>query len=144
MTGIDRRRFLLGAGTTGVVAAVAGGVVFSARRDNAATGGAPGTLAAFFGSASAAVRNVGEQALADPATALTLDEVVDAFPTTGAAASVAAGSLDVEVTDPQAFATAMTTQAAAEAAGGDLVFVAGFPLSPTEVAVATATALTAR
>ena len=144
MTGIDRRRFLLGAGITGVVTAVAGGVALSARQEDAATaGGEPGSLAAFFGASSAAVRNLGERALADPGTGLTPDGVVDAFPTTGASASVSQGSLDVEVTDPRAFAAAITAQSAAEAAAGALVFVAGFPLTPTEVAVATATALTA-
>jgi len=145
MTGIDRRRFLLGAGITGVVAVAAGGVALSARQEGAATaGGEPGSLAAFFGSTSAAVRTVGEQALADPGTALTPGDVAAALATTGASASVGQGWLDVEVTDPQGFAAAITTQSAAEAAAGALVFVAGFPLTPTEIAVATATALTSR
>lgn len=128
-TPFSRRRFLLagGAAAAGLVL-VAGGVT---ARSRWAT---PSGFEAFFGDRSAAVAALGGQAIEAGAAPGEANALVPLLP----AGTSVTGSGGVDITDPAVFADALATTTAAELGAGEVVFVGGFPLTPTEAAVCAA------
>lgn len=149
MTPVSRRRFL-GAGGLGMagVAVVAAGGVVGSLNSCAVLGAGRGSLAAVFGPRLGAVAALGADAVAAGVLPNTSNGVSRAaavaalLPTDGITVTVAAASrLDINVIDTSAFLAAYGDQVARELGAGELVFLDGFPLTATEVAVAAAAAL---
>ena len=130
----SRRRFLA-AGVAGGAAAlvVAGGVTARSQ------GTSPSGFGALFGERTAAVASLGRRAIdagvvsADPAT------LVASLPP--GAALVEGPQAPLDVTEADRFAAGLAAAVAAELAVGDLVWVDGFPLTPTEAATCAACAV---
>lgn len=135
---VGRRRFMALGGV-----AVASVVVGSAAAVVSGCGTANTTgMMSLFGSRTAAVRAVGVKALDDgPLAGGSPDEVAAMLPTEGINVSVDGTRLVVDMVDPVAFAAASSEQSAAELAAGSLQPVAGYLLTPTEMAMAAAVAL---
>ena len=95
-----------------------------------------------FGSRIPAVRALGVIVVTEgPLAGAAPADVVAMLPTDGIETSVDGTRLVIEVEQPDAFAAALTEQSAAEVAGGALEVVSGYPLTPTEMALAAAVAM---
>jgi hypothetical protein len=123
----SRRRFLaVGVAGGAAALAVAGGVTARSQ------GTSPSGFGALFGDRTAAVAELGRSAIdsgavsADPAT------LVASLP--AGAALVDGRHAPLDVTEPDRFAAGLAAAVAAELAAGELVWVDGFPLTPTEAA----------
>lgn len=150
MTPVSRRRFLGvgGLGAAGMVAAATGAMGSVASCSVLGIG--RGSLAAVFGARLEAVAALGATALAtgvlpQPGNGVSRASAVAALlPTDGVTVTVVGPSiLDIDVTDTAAFLDAYDDRVEGELVAGELVFVDGFPLTATEVAVAAAASLSA-
>jgi len=133
--GLGRRRFMA-LGGAAVVSAMA--VTVTAGCGSNDNNG----LLTLFGSRIAAVRAVGVSVLdGGPLSAADPDQVVVMLPAEGVDMSVSGPGLVISVQDPETFSAALAEQSAAEMAAGSLQLVAGYPLTPTEMALAAAVVL---
>ena len=99
-------------------------------------------LMSLFGSRIAAVRALGVIVVTEgPLAGAAPADVVAMLPADGIETSVDGARLVIEVEQPDAFAASLTEQSAAELAGGALEMVSGYPLTPTEMALAAAVAM---
>lgn len=131
---LSRRRFLVAgvAGAVGLV--VAGGAAARSRQS------APSGFEAFFGERTSAVAALGD-AVIDAGAAPTATAALLAVLPVGITVE---GSGVLDLTDARAFVAGFEAAVADELAVGDLELVGGFPLTPTEAAVAAACALARR
>jgi len=130
----SRRRFLAVGVAGGAAALAVGGGVAARSQDSSPSG-----FGALFGDRTSFVAELGRRAIdsgvvsADPAS------LVAILP--AGAAVVDGRQAPLDVTEPDRFAAGLTAAVAAELAAGELVWVDGFPLTPTEAATAAACAL---
>ena len=95
-----------------------------------------------FGSRTAAVRAVGVAALnGGPLSGVTPAEVVGMLPTEGIDTTVDGTRLVIGTMDPVRFSAALIERSTVELAAGSLQPVAGYLLTPTEMALAAAVAM---
>ncbi|MCC5954056.1 MAG: hypothetical protein JJU45_18320 [Acidimicrobiia bacterium] len=130
MATIGRRGFLaLGVGGVATVALV------GLRPWESEPGPTP--LAALFGDQRDAVDAMGHMAVA-AGVVTDADEAVGALPSAGLTTAERLEGTMVVVEDRDAFVAAFDAEVAAELEAGALVFVGGYPLTPTEAALAAA------
>jgi hypothetical protein len=136
----DRRAFL--ARGAAVAAVVAGGAVVGPALVAGCAAPSGSGMAELFGERIGAVRAIGQVLLDDPAVApYDVQAVVDGLPSEGLDAVVKGERLGLTFTDQVAFVAAVRQQSAADLGAGELVWSAGYPLTPTEASLAMACAL---
>ena len=132
MNTIGRRRFLvLGAAAVGTLAV--GGLAVG----GCSLGGDANAWETIFGDALPGVREVGDQGIASGVVP-SIDAAVALLPSDQIEVRVGEGGevTSVDVPDPDAFVAATQQRVADELDRDDFVSLSGYPITPTEVAVA--------